>query len=248
MREVLGLGGRLSCGRPPMIAKSSERSAPRLVRRRIMSLRGAMSNEEVYAAGLLNRALDPATQPPQVQAFLHAELALLHDVITEGMRVIDVGCGTGRHLLLLRDRVRLGVGVDYEHRYIAEANRHAGGRHVYFVTADATAIPLRASFDFAMCTTNTWGTMGDKTGVLREMRRVAPKRQTRLLLVYSEASVPSRQEWYRRLGHAVLEETPEHLMTEGGFRSEHFSETRLRSIIGKCTIRPLTDIGYVVRF
>ena len=89
-----------------------------------------MSNDEVYAAGLLNRALDLATQPPEIQAFLRVELDLLLDVITEGMRVIDVGCGTGRHLLLLRDRLRLGVGVDYEHSYIAEADPFAelGGK------------------------------------------------------------------------------------------------------------------------
>jgi SAM-dependent methyltransferase len=207
-----------------------------------------MSNDEVYAGGLLKRALDPATQPLEIQAFLHAELDLLRDVITEAMRVIDVGCGMGRHLLLLRDRLRLGVGVDYERTYIAEAQRRAGGGHLCFITADATAIPLVAAFDFAMCLTNTWGTMRDKPAVLREMRRVAPKPHTRLLSVYSEASVPSRREWYRRLGHAVLEETPEYLDTEGGFRSEHFSQARLRSLVGDCTIRPLTSVAYVVTF
>lgn len=207
-----------------------------------------MSNEEVYAAGLLNRALDPATQPPEIQAFLQAELDLLHDVIKQGMRVIDVGCGTGRHLLLLRDRLRLGLGVDYERSYIAEANRRAGGRHLHFVTADATVLPVLAAFDFAMCLTNTWGTMSDKAGVLREMRRVAPKPHTRLLSVYSEASVPSRRAWYRRLGHAVSDETRECLVTEGGFRSEHFSEARLRSLVGECIIHPVTDVAYVVTF
>ena len=207
-----------------------------------------MANDEVYAGGLLNRALDPTTQPPEIRAFLRAEFDLLHDVVRQGMRVIDVGCGTGRHLLLLRDRLSFGVGVDYEHGYIAEAARRAGGRRPYFITADATAIPVVAAFDFAMCLTNTWGTMSDKTGVLREMRRLAPKPHTRLLSVYSEASVPSRREWYSRLGHAVLEETRESLETEGGFRSEHFSEARLRSLVGDSTIRPLTDIAYVVTF
>jgi hypothetical protein len=113
---------------------------------------------------------------------------------------------------------------------------------------DAVAIPVQAVFDFAMCLTNSWGAMSDKSGVLREMRRVALQPGTRLLSVYSEASVPPRREWYRRLGHAVLEETPEYLATEGGFRSEHFSEARLRSLVGDCTIRPLADIAFVVAF
>lgn len=207
-----------------------------------------MSNDDVYAAGLLNRALDPATQPPEIQAFLRAELELLDRVVAEGARVIDLGCGTGRHLHLLGERIRLGVGVDYEHSYIAEAERARSGRHLYFITADATAIPTTAAFDLAMCLTNTWGTMSDKTGVLREMRRLAPQHHTRLLSVYSEASVPARREWYRRLGHVVSQETRDHLETEGGFRSEHFSEARLRSLVGDSTIRPLTDIAYIVTF
>jgi SAM-dependent methyltransferase len=206
-----------------------------------------MSNDDVYAAGLLNRALDPATQPPEIQAFLRAELDLLHDVLKEGMQVLDVGCGTGRHLILLKDRLRLGVGVDYERSYLAEARR-AGARHLHFITGDATAIPIATSFDCAMCLLNTWGTMSDKAGVLSEMRRLAPRPRTRLLSVFSESSVAARREWYRRLGHAVVEETDEYLLTEGGLRSEHFSDARLRSLIGDCTIRPLADVARAVIF
>lgn len=207
-----------------------------------------MSNDDVYAAGLLNRALDPSTQPGEIRAFLQAEIALLNGIIGDGASVIDVGCGTGRHLALLRERLRLGVGVDYEHAYIVEAHRRAGSGHLHFVTGDATALPIRGRFDVATCLTNTWGTMSDKAGVLSEMRRLAPKVQTRLLSVYAEASVAARREWYRRLGHVVVEESTEYLMTEGGFRSEHFSETRLRSLVGECTIEPLAGIAYIVTF
>jgi len=207
-----------------------------------------MSNDEVYAAGLLNRALDPATQPPEIRAYLQAEIDVLNETIVTGMAVVDLGCGAGRHLAMLGDRLRFGVGVDYEHTYIVEARRLVSARQLHFVTADATAVPISTRFDLATCMTNTWGTMSDKARVLSEMRRLAPGRETRFLSVYADASVPSRREWYRRLGHPVVEESTESLLTEGGFRSEHFSEARLRSLLGDCLIRPLAGIAYLVTF
>jgi SAM-dependent methyltransferase len=207
-----------------------------------------MNNDEVYAAGLLKRALDPATQPPEIQAYLRAEFDLLPQLVHDRMRVIDLGCGTGRHLILLQDRLQLGLGVDYERRYIAEAVARAGARQLHFVVGDATAVPTTSEFDFAMCLTNTWGTMSDKAGVLNEMRRLAPRPHTRLLSVYSETSMAARRGWYLRLSHNVVEETDEYLLTDGGLRSEHFSEGRIRSLVGECTIGPLSEIAYEVTF
>ena len=207
-----------------------------------------MSNEQVYAAGLLNRALDPATQPPEIRAFLQAEIDLLNDIVVEGMSMIDVGCGTGRHLTMLRNRLRTGVGVDYEHAYVVDARRRPGASRLHFVTGDATCLPIRAQFDLAVCMTNTWGTMNDQRGVLNEMRRSVPQPRMRLLSVFAEASVAARREWYRRLGHTVVQESAEYLMTEGGFRSEHFTKARLQSLVGDCTIRPCADIAYIVTF
>src|SRR4029450_9503307 len=82
-----------------------------------------VSNQDVYASGLLNRALDPATQPAEGRAFMQAGRGLVDDFVGQGTSVLDVGCGTGRHLAALRDRVRIGVGVDYERAYLAEAVR-----------------------------------------------------------------------------------------------------------------------------
>ena len=204
-----------------------------------------MSNDEVYASGLLIRALDPTTQPPAIQAFMQAEIDRLRDLVGVGTTWLDVGCGTGRHLALLRDRLKLGVGIDYEHAYVADAHRRAGGVPLRFITADATRLPLRGRYDLATCLTNTWGTMSDKQGVLAEMRRCA---QVRLLSVFSERSIAARREWYRSFGHPIVEETADWLLTAGGLRSEHFTAARLRALVGDCTIMRCTDIGYIVRF
>lgn len=207
-----------------------------------------MANEEVYAGGLLNRALDPATQPPEVKAYLQAEIDLLGDVVTSGMAVLDLGCGTGRHLAMCEDRLNFGVGVDYEHSYLVAARGRVRSLRLHFVTADATAVPLVCAFDLAICMTNTWGTMDDKVSVLREMRRLSPRPRSRLLSVYSPAAVPARREWYRRLVQPVVEVTDEYILTQAGFRSEHFSADRLRALVGDCEIRPLAEIGYAVFF
>jgi SAM-dependent methyltransferase len=206
-----------------------------------------MSNDEAYAAGILNKALDPSSQPEPIRDFLRAEERLVGDLVPRGARVIDFGCGTGRHLIGLRDTLALGVGIDYERTYIAEAMRRRPGGSLHFLVADATAVPLNMEFDVALCLTNTWGTMSDKLGVLGEMRRLAPKRGRRILTVYAPASVEARCEWYANMGYEVTGVTDERIVTEGGFSSEHFSENRLRSLVGACELHALGDVAYVVQ-
>ena len=186
-----------------------------------------MTNDQVYAAGLLNKALDPATQPEAIRVFLRAEEVLVRELVPRRGRVVDFGCGVGRHLIGLRDVVALGVGIDYEWTYIAEANRLTPDGPLHFLVADATRVPLRSQFDAALCLTNTWGTMSDKLAVLGEMRRLAPETGTRLITVYASTSVAPRRQWYANLGHEVIENTAEHLRTRGGFVSEHFTKDRL---------------------
>jgi SAM-dependent methyltransferase len=206
----------------------------------------ASTNDDVYAGGLLTRALDPSSQPPEIQTFLREEIGLIRRLVAGSKRVIDIGCGTGRHLALLESRLALGVGVDYQPAYVAEAFRRRQSPHLHFVVADAAAVPIATNFDSAICLTSSWGTMTDKLAVLAEMRRLSPRPQTRFITVYSRSSIDARREWYARLGLDVVEVTPEYLLTDGGFRSEHFTEQRLQHLVGDCVIRPITEMAYLV--
>ncbi len=210
-----------------------------------------MSNERVYAAGLLNEALDPSRQPDAIRSFLYEEETLIHRIVggSRGLlpSVVDLGCGTGRHLAGLAGKLRLGVGVDYEASYIAEARRRAARPSLRFIVGEATRVPLGPVFDHALCLTSSWGTMSDKEAVLREMRRLSPRDGSRLLTVYAPTSVPARKEWYGRLGHPVEEVTDDYILTRDGFRSEHFSPQRVRALIGPCTLHPIGEIAFLVQ-
>lgn len=207
-----------------------------------------MHNDEVYAQGLLNKALDPSTQPRAIQSFLREEFHVVRRLIPSGSHVLDFGCGMGRHLMDLDEHVAVGVGFDYEWTYIAEAHKLGAAPHRHFFVADATAVPLASSFDFAVCLTNTWGTMSDKAGVLSEMKRLAPAGRSRLITVYAATSVPVRRKWYANMGHRVVHATDQEIVTDGGFTSEHFSEGRLRELLGPCELHTIADIAYVAQF
>ena len=79
------------------------------------------------------------------------------------------------------------------------------------------------------------------------MRRLAPETGTCLITVYAATSVAPRRQWYANLGHEVVESTDEHLRTGGGFVSEHFTEERLRGLIGDCAISAIGEIAYLVQ-
>ncbi|MCH7895128.1 MAG: class I SAM-dependent methyltransferase [Proteobacteria bacterium] len=206
-----------------------------------------MNNDEAYAQGLLNAALDPATQPQAIRSFLKAETALLRDLIPHGSQVVDFGCGMGRHLIAIADHIVLGVGFDYQAAYIAEALKLADAPHLHFFVGDATAAPLTMVFDIAVCLTNTWGTMSDKLAVLEEMKRLSPETGTRLITVYAASSVPARSEWYANMGYEVLDTTDQKIVAAGGFTSEHFTEHRLRKLLGPCELHPIGNIAYVIQ-
>jgi len=65
-----------------------------------------------------------------------------------GMRLLDVGCGTGAHLRYLRRRFRV-EGLDADAGMLAVARRHLGGTPLHH--ADMARFDLGRTFDAVIC-------------------------------------------------------------------------------------------------
>jgi len=80
--------------------------------------------------------------------FIIAELAL-----RPGSRILDMGCGTGRHSVELARRGYRMTGVDLSRGMLEQAKMAAAkaGVEIELIQADATEVKLKPVFDGAIC-------------------------------------------------------------------------------------------------
>jgi SAM-dependent methyltransferase len=103
-----------------------------------------------------------------------AKLSIRRDLLPEGAaaRVVDVGCGDGRHILAAAERGCFSVGLDYDHAELRKARQRLGGRRIDLVAGDASRLPFRdAAFDAVICT-ETLEHLPDDVGAIREIGRI----------------------------------------------------------------------------
>jgi len=67
-------------------------------------------------------------------------------------KILDIGCGTGRHSLELAKRGYTGTGIDLSESQLKRAREKAveQGLHVDFQKHDARQLPFKGEFDLAM--------------------------------------------------------------------------------------------------
>jgi SAM-dependent methyltransferase len=99
-------------------------------------------------------------------AFLVAELGL-----APGARVLDVGCGPGRHARALGERGIEVVGVDISERFVELARRDAPAG-VTFERLDARALPFDAEFDAVINVFTAFGYFEDPEDDVETLRCV----------------------------------------------------------------------------
>lgn len=102
-----------------------------------------------------------------------AKLSIRPELLPSGpqTRVLDVGCGDGRHILEAARRGCFAVGVDYDPGELAKARLRLRGQRVDLVAADASRLPFRdCGFDAVICT-ETLEHLPDDGGAMREIAR-----------------------------------------------------------------------------
>jgi len=110
-----------------------------------------------------------------------------------GSRILDVGCGTGRHSVELARRGYLMTGVDISSGMLDEARKAAkeANVEVEWIHADATEFKSNNTFDAAICLCEgAFGLLG-RDGDPFEHGLSISNQTTRLMLPYVYVRAPS---------------------------------------------------------
>lgn len=102
-----------------------------------------------------------------------AKLSIRKELLPFGRsaRVLDVGCGDGRHILAAARRACFAVGVDYDHAELLKARARLRGARIDLIAADACHLPFRSeTFDAVICT-ETLEHLPDDRGAMHEIAR-----------------------------------------------------------------------------
>ena len=103
-----------------------------------------------------------------------AKLSIRPELLPSGgaSRVLDVGCGDGRHIVEAAKRGCFAVGVDYDAGELRKARARFGAHRVDLIAADASRLPFRdGAFDAVICT-ETLEHLPDDAGAIGEIARV----------------------------------------------------------------------------
>jgi ubiquinone/menaquinone biosynthesis C-methylase UbiE len=103
-----------------------------------------------------------------------AKLSIRPELLPSGpaTRVLDVGCGDGRHIIEAAKRGCFAVGVDYDANELRKARTRFGAHRVDLIVADASRLPFRDSAFSAVICTETLEHLPDDAGAIGEIARV----------------------------------------------------------------------------
>lgn len=153
--------------------------------------------DDKLAAGRLRRVYELAS--PRVRRYLAAELEYVLNRLEPGDVALELGCGYGRVLEPLAERVRLAVGVDTSFASLALAREElAPYENVRLLQNNAVDLTIRDNaVDVVACVQNGISAFHVDPGeLMAEAVRVAKPGGTVLFSSYAEAFWEERLAWF----------------------------------------------------
>ena len=145
--------------------------------------------------------LDISKYPDIVRKYLEKERELLLDFIRGSVRVLDVGCGTGRIIQELSPIVKEYVGIDIDKGYLESARKIAEGfRNVKILELDVMKLSEKFGpgyFDKSFLLFNTLGSLKNDKAALVEISRVTKNRC--FLSLVARGSLEQRKTYYEKM-------------------------------------------------
>src|SRR5436309_9912840 len=87
-------------------------------------------------------------------------------------RVLDVGCGDGRHVVEAARRGAIAVGIDYDAGELRKTRARCSDHRVTLIVADAAHLPFANGAFHAVICTETLEHLPDDIGAIGEIARV----------------------------------------------------------------------------
>jgi 2-polyprenyl-3-methyl-5-hydroxy-6-metoxy-1,4-benzoquinol methylase len=163
------------------------------------------------------------------------EVAIEVLALAPGHRVLDVGCGRGRHAQLLAQRGCGVLGVDFVEGFVAHARTSAAAQglsSVTFEVGDARTLEVAGEgFDAALCLYDVIGTFPDRSenerilGAIARRLRPGGRLLASVMNLELTLSIASRRlEDPARLGDALQDLPPSRIMQRSGnvYDPRHF--------------------------
>jgi len=193
--------------------------------------------------------LEQAT--PEIKDWFQREIVYLKKNIKPNSKILDVGCGFGRHIKILAEFSKEVVGIDNNKDMIQKAKQNLSGlNNVRLLLRDAQKLEFEDNyFDYVICMDNTFGQISDKLKTLKEMKRVTKEEGEVMISVCSEKALQYRIEDCKKLGLTITKIEAGKIYTKEGLISEQFTKQQLKNLFDyvglKVKIIELNPISYL---
>jgi ubiquinone/menaquinone biosynthesis C-methylase UbiE len=191
--------------------------------------------------------------PPRTKAYLEAEIGFLLERTSPHMRALELGCGYGRVLKRLAERVHVAIGIDTSVASLQMARELIGNiRSLHIAAMDAVCMgfPDR-TFDITICIQNGISAFQvDRQRLLAEAVRVTKSGGTVLFSSYSSRFWTPRLEWFEvQAAHGLVGEIDYQVTGNGviackdGFRASTVGEEEFRALAAHAGLMPkITEV------